>query len=636
MSTTTLERKAPGESPTPAPVSILIDGRRFYDIVGELCELAEQTLQRADYYSRCFNALCKHLNASAGVFNVRLGPRTLERSFTANDTHTELWLEAIDSLVLRAQTDETAMATVYTSKAGEAVACAIAAPLFSFGGKPFGAISLVIPTDDSGHSESALVQLSRLLELIVENAPSPAKQPQPNDGDNSKALQSVVRASDFQSINQLCFAIVNSLCGKLRCEQIGMGMVYRRDVRLIAVSGLSEVPKSTPGMMAVRQAMAVAYDRNETSVVQEAGRLVDQVESSPCKIHDIWHRTAGGSCVATIPLRIDGDCVAVISLRRPATQPFTSDDLNRAKVLAESFAPALPLVNRASRSLPRHLLDATARLMRGCYSWHGLGKKAIAALLFAGAFWMAFGRMNYEVLAPCRIVPENINSVAAPYDGMIANVVVQPGQAVKQGQLLVQIDTEQLSIERSKILSEIASTKIQANAFLQERKPQDAFQLQAQIRVLDTDLQLIQEQIKRARIRAKVDGVVLPTDIHRRVGQYVNLGEQLLEIASDQQWHLEIETPESDARHLALEQTGSFQTNARPDQYQRCEITKISPSTQVVRQKNVIVAEAVLHSREDWMKIGMEGHIRIDTGKQPVWWVYLHPIFDYARLKLWL
>lgn len=618
------------------PKPLAIDGQRFVDLAEKLCEISDKQLQRGEYYDICFNSLCESFNAHMGILNVRLGPRTLERQFCSDDTESERWLDVVDNLVLRAQTDETALVRVYRSQSGDAVAYAIAAPIFSASGKPFGSIGLVIPNNNYSESESDLVQLSQLLSLIVENAPSSQPENANSAGSASNNLRSVIRASDYQSIRHLCFAIANSLCNKLGCEQVAIGLIRRNDVKLIAVSGLSEIPKSTPGIMAVQQAMSVCFDRNEITVVQEEGRLVDQCESSPCKVHQFWHRMTQGSSVATLPLSIDGKCIAVIAIRRPANQPFVPDDLRRSRLLAESFAPALPLVDRASRSLVRHTVESTSNFVRRVYSWHGLGKKVAAGLLLLTALWFVFGKMHYEVLAPCKIVPEQVNTVAAPYDSMIAKVFVLPGQHVEPGQLLLQLDDRDLLIERSRILSEIASTEIEANTRLQNREPKEAFLLQAEIRVLKTDLTLVEEKLRRAEIRATQSGVVMPTEIHQRVGQYVQLGESLLEVANENQWHVEIETPENRSRHLAIEQKGFFQTNARPDQWLPCKITKISPSTEVIRQNNVVVAEAVLDSRAEWMKIGMEGHIRIKTEKKPVWWIYFHPVIDYARMKLWL
>ena len=293
---------------------ISVDGKAFYDVVGQLCTIADSNLRRSDYFDRCLEILAEYFSARTAILNVRLGARTLERSYEQSTGALDHWHNDIDSLLLRAQSNESALIQKFSNSRGQTVVNIVAAPVLSPSGKPFGAIGLVVPVNRFANSRTNLALLSQLLNLVVVGAPN-GSNPQDNPA-AQKSLQSVVRASDYQSIEQLCFAIVNSLCAKLGCEQVSIGLAKRNDIKLIAVSGLSEIPRSTPGMQAVQQAMATCLDRNETSVYQEPGRLVDQCESSSCKIHQIWHTIAGGANVATIPLRIESTCIAVLAIRK--------------------------------------------------------------------------------------------------------------------------------------------------------------------------------------------------------------------------------------------------------------------------------------------------------------------------------
>lgn len=623
-------------------IPIRIDGRQFYDGIAQLCEIAEQNLTRAEYFGRCFEVIGKQLDASLGLMNLRIGPKTIERTFKGDDESSDNWpgdnwLDAIDNLVLRAQTDETALIKTYRSQSGDNVAYALAAPIITLNGRSIGSIAFLITNPNFEQSDSELVQITQMLELVSENAPIHSTGSKSTDQHTESAtLTSVVRASDYRSIRHLSFAIVNSLCGKFRCEQVAIGLVKNRDVRLLAVSGLNSIPKNTPGMLAVQQSMAVCLDRKQPTVVQSDGKIPEQLQSSNCQVHHFWHRLTGESCVATIPLQVDDQTVAVLSIRRRSGEPFLQDDIDRIRMLAESFAPALPLVDRASRSIVRHFWESTVALTHQVFSWHKIGQKAAILCFCAFVAWFIFGTTQHQILAPCKIVPDRIFTVSAPYESMIEQVHVLPGQVVKEGDLLVQLNTKDLLIERKRIATAIASTQIEANAYLSDRKPDKAFLKQAEIAVLQTDLDLVETQIRRSTIRAHEDGVVMPTEIHRRIGQFVALGEPLLEIANENNWRLQVEVPENNAQYIDIAQQGHFQTAARPDERLMCEVTKISPSSEVMNERNVVVAEAFLLERDPWMKVGMEGHIRIRAGKKPVWWVYCHPVIDLVRLKLWL
>ncbi len=617
--------------------SCRIDGRQFYDVVAELCEISERSSSRVEYFGRCFESLSKYLGAVVAVLNLRQGSRTLERTFSTDEQLATNWDATIDSLVLQAQTDEQAMTRFYRNAEGMLVAHALAMPIRSVSGRTAGAVAFILPSSSGKTAESQLLQLDQLLELIVENSPLDGTGPIGGSAySNNQILKSVVRASDYRSIQHLAFAIVNSLCSKFNCEQVGIGLVRNRSIRLMAVSGLSEVPKNTPGMMAIQQAMATCLDRKEPAVVQAEGKLVGQIESSNCQLHRLWHRIAGESCVATIPLKVDGVCLAVISIRRKSSQPLMPEDLQRIHLLAESFAPALPLVDRASRSIVRHFYEAAGGAARELYSWKKLGQKFIAVAVCATMAWMIFGTVEYKILAPSTIVPEQVYTVSVPHEAMIAQVHVLPGQAVRTGDLLLQLDIKDLLIQQMSLTTAITTTQIEANSLLAERRHQQAFLLQSEIEVLKTDLHLITEKISRSEIRAPHAGIVLPTKVHQRIGQFVAIGEPLLELANENRWHLEVEVPEHQAQFILPQQLGAFQSSARPEQQLQCQVTKISPAAEVLRNKNVVIVEAVLADRESWMKIGMEGHVRIETGSKPVWWVHLHPVLDYVRLKLWL
>ena len=221
-------------------------------------------------------------------------------------------------------------------------------------------------------------------------------------------------------------------------------------------------------------------------------------------------------------------------------------------------------------------------------------------------------------------------------DAAIESVFVEPGIEVVEGQLLVEFDQRDLLNEQNQIMTQIATTKIEANSLLQNDEAQEAFLLQSKLEMLAAELEIVEQQLSRTKLFAERAGVVLPSEIHKRIGQFVKLGEPLFEIADSNKWRLEIETPEREVRHVQVNQNCQFQSRARPDQISECAISFVSPASKTVDQKNVVLSHAEMASRPNWMKIGMEGYVKIDTGKQPVWWVYAHPLIDFVRLQLWM
>ena len=626
----------PQPQPQAAQETVRIDGRLLADLVNKICEAHENELERSVYFRRCFELVCVHFEAVAGIINVRQGGRTMEQKFRSDDVSSS-WLAEADAIVLRTQTDNASLTRAFKDRNGHPIVFALGTPITSSNGNAFGGISLVVAQKSEKNVQAMLAQLIQLVELIIELAPIPHQTTSnKSDGSGKQTLKSIIKASDYHSIQHLSFAIVNSLCERLGCEQVVLGLARRNDIQLLAVSGMDEIPKNTPGMNAIQQSMAVCLDRRDFTVVQKKNPSQDQLPSSTCHVHHFWHRMTAGAAVATIPLFVGEECVAVLGIRRQESRPFLNEDIERARVLAQSFAPALPLVDRASRSLIHHLADSVQWGAKVIFSWKRLGIKLALTLMLAAMIWVCFGKQEYRVLASCKIVPDHINVISAPFEGKVAEVLVSPGQRVSQGEILARMDTRDLLLELRRVSSEIASTRIEKDALLREKKPNEAFLKLSEIEVLQTDQVRIREQLQRAEIRASESGTILPTEIHRNVGQFVTLGEELLEIAAERDWRLEVNASESDSTHVIPGQAATFQSYARPDQAFNGSVLQIHPAASVVDQKNVVIVDVKLLEREDWMRVGMEGSVRITTEPQPIWWIYAHPVLDYLRLKLWL
>ena len=50
----------------------------------------------------------------------------------------------------------------------------------------------------------------------------------------------------------------------------------------------------------------------------------------------------------------------------------------------------------------------------------------------------------------------------------------------------------------------------------------------------------------------------------------------------------------------------------------------------------MFVARAELGENPPWIRSGMRGVARIDTVPKPVYWVALHKLIDWTRLRFWI
>jgi multidrug resistance efflux pump len=171
-----------------------------------------------------------------------------------------------------------------------------------------------------------------------------------------------------------------------------------------------------------------------------------------------------------------------------------------------------------------------------------------AALVLA----LVFLRVPLRITAPCEVIPREPQVVAAPLDGVIAEIKVEPGDPVEEGDLLFVYDSrgvdEELAVaaqqvriissnlERAKVLSLGGDAESRAELiFLQNRLAQEKIRLAA-----------ARERHAKLQVRAPAAGVVLLDDPDQWSGRPVRVGERVLSVVDPARTQLAIWLPEDD------------------------------------------------------------------------------------------
>ena len=226
--------------------------------------------------------------------------------------------------------------------------------------------------------------------------------------------------------------------------------------------------------------------------------------------------------------------------------------------------------------------------------------------------------------------------MAAPFEGPIGETFVRAGDFVTSGQLLVRMKTEQLEAElqSARTQLQIARTELAQHSMSGTLSEMSLADSRAQIAqsLIDT----IAHQMKHAELRAPSDGYVLAEDLRPRVGEIVPLGEPLLQFASTDDWSVELHIPEYSAAWLKEEMPGEFAVNARPEEQLTFQIDQMDVMAGVVNGQNTFVARGHMNgTTSPWLRSGMQGSARINAGRQPAWWVWLHHVIDRIQMQVW-
>lgn len=600
----------------------------------QLASLAISATSCPMFVEAAFATVSKRLNTTWALLEQQVDGRTVARTYAPNDINPEQLAEIAYALSVEAQMDSSTRAQFMASEQGDVMV--VSCPLISESDETtFGAMTWFTKAPDRSVAQQqarVFEQIGKLINSTAQKvsqrvAAEPSKSQPSSEQQEVKAL---LNASKFENETALCYALVNSYCQKLGCQKTAIGLVENNQVTVSAVSGIDSIVANSPAIVQIQQAQEECLDNGTRVVVQQVLNEGD-LPSDGLLIHQRWHQSNGGASVASIPVKVDGQPVAVFSLERNLSQPFQHGELEQIEKTIQAFGPAIGLMKKSSRSLRRHFGDSLRDNFLSRFKNKAFALAAAAALAF-----FVLGWLPYRPTIPCTIQPAKINHLTAPYDAVIASAPFVAGDQIEAGDSIVQFDTKSLELERDAIVAQINSKMIGRNQAMLKRDKTQAAMIEAQMESDRVRLQSIERQIAQGSLKAQYAGTIIRGDLRHQIGQSISQGSPLMEIAPAEGMRIELEIPEEQAGLIDVGYVGSFSAGANPGDRHQFKITKITPSTTIRGGKNVVLAEAEVQGSSEWMRTGMTGYANVKAGWQPVWWLMSHRIIDGLRLGFWL
>lgn len=601
----------------------------------QIVELARDSRATHAYFSKALGVIARTLGSPYAVVHLQYGSEIVDDEHHSGAADPAFWRSACQQLLTETISEGRALVRVLGARGAALRIMQLSAPVVSPQGAPIGALVVVAPADGADARQS-LAFLSSLTALMAYCAEFVHAAPQSVSTDARGSEQALARAAELDSPAELAFSLTNALRNKLGCEQVSLGLVSGRGVRLLSISGLDDVRSRSPGVALVRSAMEECLDLGAVVTCGPEGGWVADGQPAAYRLHKAWHDAARAAAVASIPLHVGGRCVAIVSLRRSGPESFGVDEISRVRSSVEPFAAALLLLRDARRGLAQHAIDALRRTVASLLAPGAWGRRVALVAGLAAAAWVAFGTMQYDVAAPCRVAPAVVRHVTAPFDGVLTAVHADPGARVSAGDVLCTLDVEELQIERDELRAEALVSERARQVALASAKPVDARLEESRGQVIAARLAAVERRIAAAAIRSPVDGVIVSGDLRVRLSGAMRRGEPLFEVAPVDGWRIEIDAPQWAAGDIERGQAGLFSGNARPDDQQPLRVTRIAPTTASRGGRSVYVVEADFAGpHPPWVKAGMEGVARVSVGRRPVWWLATHRVLSYAHQQFW-
>ena len=209
--------------------------------------------------------------------------------------------------------------------------------------------------------------------------------------------------------------------------------------------------------------------------------------------------------------------------------------------------------------------------------WRLLGKSRILtaprflpkALMVCGAIlafvlFLVYFQTPFYVAAEGELLPTRRQLVFPQTEGEVVEVVVDHGEAVTQGQTLVNLKSDDLSLRIEDVSGRLETLverkgSIQRVKFRSDREEKEANDeslraIQAEIESLQRQLEELNRIENKLTVESPIDGQVITWDIKQNLkGRVVSPQNQLMEIADTSgPWQLSLEVPDKHADKILL------------------------------------------------------------------------------------
>lgn len=466
--------------------------------------------------------------------------------------------------------------------------------------------------------------------VVAEAAPAPARA----DDLSAAVLAMAHTAFEQQDFRSAATSVLSSLATRLGCDRASLGFRERGITRVEAVSDGGRIDGRRGAFPEIAAAMDEAIDEAATIVYpQPAGEAPRIVAAHACLA-----RQQGLESVCSVPLVYGGRVMGAIVLELSRQAPPQAGELQFAELLSRTIAPWLVAQRDAAQPLSRRIGAAARqgvdRLAKPGHGRFKLAAVAAAALIAA----LLLVPSPQEVSAQARLEGTTQRAMAAPGDGFLKQVFVRPGDAVREGQVLVEFEGEDLRVERQRLVAEMAGQDATVGDAMQRQDMSALAIAGAKLDELTAELAALDQRLDRAQMKAPFDGIVIEGDLTQALGAPVKRGDLLLKLAPSDGFRAMVEVDDADIADVAEGQHGSIVLTAHPDQAWPMTVARITPLASALEGRTVFEVEVALdasagaHQR---LRPGMRGVARLHVGDRPPAITWTREALAWVRLAAW-
>lgn len=424
-----------------------------------------------------------------------------------------------------------------------------------------------------------------------------------------------IKAFGSPTQQALIFLILNDTAQVLPYDRAALWSLERGERKLRGVSGQANFSSTSELAQQWNTVVQALKDPHVPQVVDS-----DAIFRDHETLRTITDSLSGTS-IYWLPLTTDGDAPAGLWLERWNNKAWKPQDEEVLNYLKQGYAVAW------DRFLSKNRFR---EWLRTRYAYVAIGALLLSFLI----------RVPLRIVAPCEVVPNDPILVTAPLDGIISEMVVNPGEEVSEGDILFEYD-KRVPLQELKIAQkQVQIIESELNRAMTQGVSDDGtladfavFELKLQKEKLVLDL--AEYHASQLTVMSPDEGVVMLDNPDDWRGKPVSVGERVLMIGDPANTKVKIWVAEDDNVILDPEKAVKVFLNINPEISREASLSHVASFTSVSeRQIPGFEAEAHWLEKQEDIKMGLKGNAILYGDNVSLFYYVFRKPWAYLRALL--
>lgn len=505
--------------------------------------------------------------------------------------------------------------------------------------------AFVVPAGDQGVLDAARERLELTISLLsLYEMRLMVQRDKVNLQRLRMAMEVLSAVNEHDRATAAAMSTVNEVASRWSCDRVSLGFLKGRYVQLKSLSHTERFSRKMELIQTVEAAMEECLDQ-DLEIIYPAAPEATYV----CRTTEKLATRYGPTAIVSLPLRRAGEVKGVLTVERPAENPFNIEEVEALRLTCDLCTARLTTLHENDRWFGARMAEAlrhgAAAFVGPKHAW----AKVAAIAVFLVVMFLILAKGDYHAEAPFALRSTRRQVIPAPFAGYLQDVAVKPGDEVIGGvTVLARFDTGELVKELAAQEADKAQYDTRARNAMNAgpSKTAEYRVFKAQSDQVVARIKLTQYRIGKADLKSPISGVVVAGERLRQIGAPFKEGEAMFEVAPIESLRGEVSVPEDQIADVmaAFEQARKEESQLQGQGLLTGQILDpiefvvedINPVAEVIDQRNVFRVRVSLQDTNEWMRPGMEGTAKIYVGRRRYAWMWSRRLVNWLRMRWWL